>query len=55
MLKSEEIERLTSERRSAEEIAHVAREQGMTTLRVDGIAKVIEGKTSIEELMRVIV
>jgi type IV pilus assembly protein PilB len=55
MLKSEEIERLTAEHRSAEEIGRVARQQGMTTLRDDGIRKVLEGKTSIEEIMRVIV
>jgi type IV pilus assembly protein PilB len=55
MLKSEEIERLTAERRSSEEIGRIARAQGMTTLRDDGLAKVLEGKTSIEEIMRVIV
>ncbi len=55
MLKSEEIERLTAERRSSEEIARVARAQGMTPMRDDGIRKVLEGKTSVEEIMRVIV
>jgi type IV pilus assembly protein PilB len=55
MLKSEEIERLTSERRSAEEIGRIAYQQGMRTLREDGIDKVIQGVTSIEEIMRVIV
>ena len=55
MLKTEEIERLTSERRSAEEIAHVARDQGMRELRDDGVEKVLTGITSIEEIMRVIV
>jgi len=55
MLKTEDIERLTAERRSAEEIARAARAAGMTTLRDDGVRKVLEGKTSIEEIMRVIV
>jgi type IV pilus assembly protein PilB len=55
MLKSEEIERLTAEHRSSEEIARVARAQGMRTLREDGIDKVVAGHTSIEEIMRVIV
>jgi type IV pilus assembly protein PilB len=55
MASSEEIERLTVERRSSEEIAKVAHEQGMLTLRQDGILKVINGLTSIEEIFRVIV
>lgn len=55
MVKTEEIERLTAERRSSEEIARMAREQGMITLREDGIDKVLAGLTSIEEIMRVIV
>jgi type IV pilus assembly protein PilB len=54
MLMSEEIERMTVERRSSEEIARVAQEQGMLTLRQDGILKVLDGRTSIEELFRVI-
>ena len=55
MLKNEEIERLTAERRSAEEIARASRAAGMTTMRDDGVRKVLDGKTSIEEIMRVIV
>jgi type IV pilus assembly protein PilB len=55
MLKSEEIERLTAERRSAEEIGRMACEQGMRVLRQDGIEKILNGVTSIEEIMRVIV
>jgi type IV pilus assembly protein PilB len=35
------------------EIAGVAREEGMLTLREDGIAKVRAGKTSLEEVLRV--
>ena len=54
MVMSEEIERMTVERRSSEEIAKVAQEQGMLTLRQDGILKVLDGRTSIEELFRVI-
>jgi type IV pilus assembly protein PilB len=55
MLKSEEIERMTAEHRSSEEIGRTAREQGMRTLRQDGIDKLVAGHTSIEEIMRVIV
>jgi type IV pilus assembly protein PilB len=52
---SEEIERLTVERASAVEIGRVAREQGMATLRDDGMAKVMAGVTTLEEILRVVV
>jgi type IV pilus assembly protein PilB len=51
---SEQIERLTVERASSAEIARVAREQGMSSLREDGWAKCLEGWTSIEEVLRVV-
>ena len=54
MLRSEEIERLTVERASADAIRNVAIEQGMQTLREDGLAKVRAGITSIEEIARVV-
>jgi type IV pilus assembly protein PilB len=52
---TEEIERLSVERRSADENGRTARAQGMTTLRQDGMAKVLLGQTSLEEIMRVVV
>jgi type IV pilus assembly protein PilB len=52
---SEEIERLVSEKTSSEHIAEVAREQGMLTLRQDGMEKVRLGLTSIEEILRIVV
>jgi type IV pilus assembly protein PilB len=55
MVMSEDIERMCVERKSSEDIGRVAQEQGMLTLRQDGILKVLEGRTSIEELFRVIV
>lgn len=55
MLVSEAIERLTVERKSADEIGRVAQAEGMKTLRDDGIEKVLAGITSIEEIARVIV
>ncbi|MDQ3752662.1 MAG: Flp pilus assembly complex ATPase component TadA [Actinomycetota bacterium] len=55
MAVTEEIERLVVERSSADEIAKMAREQGMVPLRDDGMSKVIEGLTSIEEVLRVVV
>jgi type IV pilus assembly protein PilB len=51
---SEEIERLTVERASAESIKAVAVQQGMMTLRDDGLEKVRMGITSIEEVARVV-
>ncbi len=55
MAVSEDIERLTVERASAEAIGRVAREQGMVTLRDDGLQKCLEGVTSVEEILRVVV
>src|SRR4051794_22803181 len=52
---SEDIERLAVEHASALAIGNVAREQGMVTLRDDGLAKVKAGHTSIEEILRVVV
>jgi type IV pilus assembly protein PilB len=52
---SEEVERLAVERASAAAIGEVARSQGMTTLRQDGLAKVVSGATSLEEILRVVV
>jgi type IV pilus assembly protein PilB len=55
MTVSEEIERMTVERASALEIQRVALEQGMVSLRMDGMAKVLSGVTSLEEILRVVV
>jgi type IV pilus assembly protein PilB len=55
MAVSEDIERLAVEHASALTIGKVAREQGMITLRDDGLAKVKAGHTSIEEILRVVV
>jgi len=55
MIVTEAIERLTVERKSADEISRVAQAEGMKTLREDGIDKVLQGRTSIEEIGRVIV
>jgi type IV pilus assembly protein PilB len=54
MLMSEEIERLTVERASSDAIRAVAIEQGMQTLREDGLEKARAGQTSIEEIARVV-
>ncbi len=52
---TEDIERLTVERASAAAIGEIARAQGMLTLRADGMTKVGQGVTSIEEILRVVV
>ncbi|MDQ1696995.1 MAG: type pilus assembly protein PilB [Frankiaceae bacterium] len=52
---TEEIERLAVERASAVQISQVAREQGMATLRDDGMLKVLAGVTTLEEILRVVV
>jgi type IV pilus assembly protein PilB len=54
MLVTEEIEKLTVERISSEDIRKVAMDQGMITLRQDGLEKVRMGLTSLEEVFRVV-
>ena len=51
---TEDIERLTVARASSAEIARLAIEQGMQTLRQDGWAKAQLGITSVEEVLRVV-
>jgi type IV pilus assembly protein PilB len=55
MAVSEEIEKLAVEHASALTISKVALEQGMITLRNDGLSKVKAGHTSMEEILRVVV
>jgi type IV pilus assembly protein PilB len=55
MAVTEEIERLCITRASTSEIATVAANQGMEGLRDDGMAKVRDGLTSLEEILRVVV
>ncbi len=54
MLISEEIELMIAERAHSEDIRKMAVSQGMRTLREVGMARVLEGSTSIEELLRVV-
>lgn len=53
MLVDEEIERLAVAHSSSAEIGRAAVEGGMETLIMDGWAKVLDGSTSLEELLRV--
>jgi type IV pilus assembly protein PilB len=55
MVVSERIERLAVERAPGEEITRAAIEEGMVTLRRDGLNKVLAGSTSLEEILRVVV
>ena len=54
MAVTEEIERLTVEHASSMAINRMAIEQGMITLRHDGLLKVLAGVTSVEEIFRVV-
>jgi type IV pilus assembly protein PilB len=51
---SEELERLAVDRASADQMKAVAVQQGMMTLREDGLEKARVGLTSIEEVARVV-
>ncbi len=55
MLVSEEIERLVVQHAPTDQIAAMAVEQGMRTMRQDGLVKAKRGLTSIEEVLRVTV
>ncbi len=55
MMLTEEISRLTVAEATSDEIKKAAVEEGMLTLRQDGLAKVAGGMTSIEEVLRVVV
>lgn len=52
---TEELERLTAEAKSSEDINRLAIEQGMITLREDGLEKARLGYTSVDEIFRVVV
>jgi type IV pilus assembly protein PilB len=52
---TEEIERLVVARAASDDIRRIALEQGMVSLRTDGLAKVAQGRTTLEEVSRVVV
>ncbi len=53
LLMTEDISALILKKASKKEIAKQARKQGMLTMKQDGILKVLEGITTIEEVLRV--
>ncbi len=52
-LVDEEIEELIQEKPSISKLRRVAQKKGMTTMKQDGILKVLRGKTTLEEVKRV--
>jgi type II secretory ATPase GspE/PulE/Tfp pilus assembly ATPase PilB-like protein len=50
---TEKISRLILERTAATDVEKVARDEGMITMKQDGYLKVVEGITSLEEVLRV--
>jgi type IV pilus assembly protein PilB len=52
---TEALERLIVERKSADELMRVAVAEGMISLRQDGLERVVQGVTTVEEISRVIV
>lgn len=54
MLINEEIQDLTVKRAPLSEIRNAAMANGMKTLKMDGFQKVLEGTTTVEEVMRVV-
>jgi type IV pilus assembly protein PilB len=52
---TEALERLIVERKSADELMRVAVAEGMISLRQDGLERVLQGVTTVEEISRVIV
>src|SRR5438445_8468162 len=54
LLVTEDIERLIVERGHSEDIRKTAVAQGMLTLRESGLARVLDGMTSLEEVLRVV-
>ena len=50
---SEKVSRLILERAASSAIEREAREEGMITLKQDGYLKVLEGLSTIEEVLRV--
>ena len=48
-----ELSNIIANNPSEQDIAKQAKIQGMTTMEQDGIIKVLEGKTSLEEIVRI--
>jgi len=55
MVLTDEIREAVIKRGSADEVRHIAEEQGMVPLRDDGLSKAARGLTTIEEVLRTVV
>jgi general secretion pathway protein E/type IV pilus assembly protein PilB len=53
LISSDPVRQLAHDRASSWDLRKVALQEGMTTLRDDGWRKVLEGRTSIDEIIRV--
>jgi len=53
LVSSEEIRQLAHDRASTWAISRAAMDQGMRTLRQDGWRKVLDGRTTVDEVLRV--
>ena len=53
LLNTDAIKQAIKEKASTEELKKLALENGMRTLRMDGVEKVIEGVTDLPEILRV--
>ena len=54
MIVNDEVADLTVKRAPLSEIRNAALANGMKTLKMDGFQKVLEGTTTVEEVMRVV-
>ena len=52
MLMNDEIKEMIVRKESANQLMKASVRNGMKTLRIDGINKVVEGDTSVEEVLR---
>ena len=52
MLLTERVKDLVMKSASTEQLRHIAREQGMRTLRESGLLAIFDGHTTVEEVVR---
>ncbi len=53
LMGTENLKRAVKRQATAEELRHIGLEDGMTTLKMDGLAKVFMGLTDLEQILRV--